>query len=256
MIDLERIRRELAQREPHWAVDVLEECGSTNSVLSERLRAGDARHNVVVAERQTAGRGRRGRAWAAPPESSLVFSLLWDSRRPGTLFGLLPLAAGVACARALGGLGVPDLRLKWPNDLMLPEGKAGGILVESVPCGGHARVIIGVGLNLRDGERLAAELGRPVADLARACPGLAREQILVAVLVEMHRMLSAFEAGRDDEIIRAWGGFDVLRDREIEVLAAGPAVRGVARGIAADGALRVDTAEGSKVVYAGEASIA
>jgi len=256
MIDIESVRGDLARRGPFWTIELVEECDSTSSLLMERARGGGTPQTVVVAGRQRAGRGRRGRSWLAPPEGSLAFSLLWESGRAGTLFGLLPLAAGVACARALEALGVRDLRLKWPNDLMLPAGKAGGILAESVLRGHAARLVIGVGLNLSGGARLSAELGREVADLESVCPDINREQVLVGVLVEMRRVLSDFEAGRDGEIIQAWGGYDVLRDREVEVLASGAPLRGIARGVAADGALRLDTADGAKVVYAGEASIA
>lgn len=253
-LDLAEVRRRLAPR-TRWSIEWRAECGSTSAVLMERARAGAADRSVLVAGRQTAGRGRRGAAWLAPPSASLAFSFLFETGRAPIAFGLLPLAAGVGCCRALRRLGADGVALKWPNDLVLFSGKLGGILVESSLRDSASPVVIGIGINLVEGDRLTQRLGRAVADLAQAGIRPGREELLAALLEEMETLLAAFEENRDDEIVVAWSGYDALRGRQIEVLGSGATVRGVARGIRLDGGLRVDTALGERVIYAGEASI-
>jgi BirA family biotin operon repressor/biotin-[acetyl-CoA-carboxylase] ligase len=253
-LDIERVRGALAQYA--WTVEWLEECGSTNAELIERARAGAAGRMVLVAERQTAGRGRRGASWIASPGSSLTFSVLWESRRPTSAFGLIPLAAGVGCARALAKLGATAVRLKWPNDLVMPEGKLGGILVESVMRSGRVQAaVIGIGINLAHGESLSERLRRPVADLARVCVVPPREEILSEMLAQLEAMLTAFEGGRDEDIVQAWSGYDALCGCEVEIDDGEHPIRGIARGVAASGALCIDTPQGPRTVYAGAASV-
>jgi biotin-[acetyl-CoA-carboxylase] ligase BirA-like protein len=131
-------------------IDVLDSCDSTNAVLLARAEAGAPSGTVVIANEQTAGRGRRGRSWFASPGDSLTFSLLWRFA-PGTAPAGLSLAVGLAVAQALtdlcAGVGAGDTALKWPNDILKDGRKLGGILVELLPGAPHAAVI-GIGINL------------------------------------------------------------------------------------------------------------
>ncbi|MFN2496388.1 MAG: biotin--[acetyl-CoA-carboxylase] ligase [Pseudonocardiaceae bacterium] len=145
----EKLRRALvAPAGPYAALDVVASLPSTNTALAAAARAGAPDRTVLVAEYQTAGRGRAARSWVAPARSGLMLSvLLRPSAVPQARWGWLPLLAGVALCRTVAALGAVPAVLKWPNDLLLGagRGKAGGILAEVLP--GPA-VVLGIGLNV------------------------------------------------------------------------------------------------------------
>ena len=145
-----------------WSVEVVAETGSTNADLVARCASAPCPGAVLVAERQTAGRGRHGRVWTAPPGGTLTMSVAIDASGPGAgdALGWLPLATGIAVARAVAQVGGVDARLKWPNDVLLPTGPAGqvgqvgkvaGILAELAP-GTRPCAVVGIGVNTGLGE--------------------------------------------------------------------------------------------------------
>jgi BirA family biotin operon repressor/biotin-[acetyl-CoA-carboxylase] ligase len=231
-------------------IDVLPVCDSTNSELLQRAEAGAVSGTVLVAEQQTAGRGRQGRTWFAAPGDSLTFSLLWRFA-PGTAPAGLSLAVGVAVARALASQGV-EAQLKWPNDVLRAGRKLGGILVELVPGAPHAAVI-GIGLNLR----LPPTLPEEVRALAIALDtGVAPEHVLGAVLSELATVLVQFEAGGFAELCEAWAGFDAWRDRPAQLLSDfEPPRHGICRGVETSGALRFEEQGKMHSIIAGEISL-
>jgi biotin-[acetyl-CoA-carboxylase] ligase BirA-like protein len=141
-----RDRRPPRAEARRFDIDVLDSCDSTNAVLLARAEAGAPSGTVVIANEQTAGRGRRGRSWFASRGDSLTFSLLWRFA-PGTAPAGLSLAVGLAVAQALEKVGAGGTALKWPNDILKDGRKLGGILVELLPGAPHAAVI-GIGINL------------------------------------------------------------------------------------------------------------
>jgi BirA family biotin operon repressor/biotin-[acetyl-CoA-carboxylase] ligase len=156
------------------ALELHRETASTNADAAAAARAGAAEGLVVVAERQTAGRGRQGRRWESPARAGLAVSLLlrpgvadplrrWPALAPAR-YGWLPLLAGVALAATVARLGEVEAALKWPNDLLVRGRKCGGILAEAVPAGQPESqtppaIVVGLGLNvsLRQGELPHAE---------------------------------------------------------------------------------------------------
>ena len=166
--------------------------------------------SVVVADHQTAGRGRLDRRWSSPPNSALLASFVLE---PGPL---LSLAAGVAAAEACG----PEVRLKWPNDLMLRGRKLGGILVEV--SGGKA--IAGIGINLTSAPPGAARLDRP------------RDELLDA----LREKLSSWASAPPDRILARWRQLSITIGRRVRVEMPGRTFEGVAQDIADDGSLLVD----------------
>jgi BirA family biotin operon repressor/biotin-[acetyl-CoA-carboxylase] ligase len=241
-------------------LEILEECASTNAVLAERAAAGAPIGSAVLCEVQSAGRGRRGAGWYSGLGTSLTLSVLWRFARGATALGGLPLAIGVACARALESLGADGVGLKWPNDVVRDDGKLGGILVEASSDGGGAAAVIGGGINVRLPAAAKCAIGRPVADLAgtigsRAALG-SRNLLAGRLLGEIARAARRFEragfgAFRDEWLRRhAWQG------RQVRVLAAAQrTVDGVAAGVADDGALIVDTPRGPERFHAAEVSL-
>lgn len=148
------LRRALVTPGGLWtAIEVKAETESTNADVVRAAREGAAEGLVVVAERQTAGRGRLGRHWESPPRAGLMVSVLLRPTRqtPTSRYGWLPLLAGVALVESVRRLGAVDAVLKWPNDLLIDERKCAGILAEAVP---ETGVVVGIGLNvtLRDSE--------------------------------------------------------------------------------------------------------
>lgn len=229
-------------------VDVLPECPSTNTVLLARAERGAPAGTVVVAECQTAGRGRMGRVWISAPRDSLTFSLLWRLPAGRAPTGL-SLAAGLGVAEALRGLGVEGIALKWPNDILLNDRKLGGMLVEMT----SSSAVIGVGLNLRLPANLPDDLRATAAALAS---DIGPSALLAALLTGLHHVLEEFGAH----------GFAGLRDRWLALNAhAGTRVRllsefaeareGVCAGIDVDGALLLETASGIERVLTGDVSL-
>src|SRR5256885_7131829 len=177
-LDAARIRERLAQDVRHHvrSLETTWSTASTNSVLLARPNPPSALSEVFLAEYQTAGRGRRGRAWQASPGGAICLSLSWTFREVPRDLGALSLVIGVCALRALRELGVVGAGLKWPNDLLLGERKLGGVLIElRAESAGPACVVIGIGLNVALGAALLqriSESGMVATDLRSA--GLAQ----------------------------------------------------------------------------------
>ncbi len=245
-----------AARAPVLA-EVVDTCGSTNAELLARAAAGAPSGTALACEIQTAGRGRRGRAWVAPAGGSLAFSLLWRMPRSGAALAGLSLAAGVACIRALERCGVPGVALKWPNDIVHADGKLGGILVEAIPGADGSAVVCGVGINTRLTAEARAAIGQPVTDvvtLATVPPS--RTALLAALLVELAAAMQRFAAEGFAAFRDAWLARHAYQGEAVHVLLADARrVDGRAVGIAEDGALLVEHAGRVERFHSGEVSL-
>ncbi|RIV39463.1 biotin--[acetyl-CoA-carboxylase] ligase [Micromonospora radicis] len=194
-----RLRRALVAPYGPWArLELRVETGSTNADVAEAARAGEPEGLVVVAERQTAGRGRRGRVWQSPPRAGIATSVLlrpgvaapergWSAAPPAG-YGWLPLLAGVALVEAVTRLAELEASLKWPNDLLVDGAKCAGILAEAVPGPTPAdppAVVLGIGLNvtLRADELPEHPTGLPATSLQLAgAAATDRDPLLRALL--------------------------------------------------------------------------
>ena len=224
-------------------VEVVRETGSTNADIAEAARAGRTGPCVRFALQQTVGRGRAGRAWHGAVGDSLMFSLGVPMPCPPARCAGLSLAVGVSLACTLRGFGAP-VRLKWPNDLILGEGKLGGVLIELVNADeGGTYAVIGVGINVAGAKALSARTGRPVSDLAGAVAGTVDANALAAAIVAGLLDATARFARdglapvRDDwRALHAHEGLPVeIRDGERTL------ARGIARSIDADGRLLLES---------------
>jgi BirA family transcriptional regulator, biotin operon repressor / biotin---[acetyl-CoA-carboxylase] ligase len=211
----------------------LRETGSTNDRARELAAAGAPHGTLVTAGAQTAGRGRQGRVWSAPPGHALLMSLVLRNAHP-----LLPLAAAVGVAEAVGD----DAQIKWPNDVLLGGRKVAGILAEGRPREGWAVLGIGVNVAIRV-EDLPSELHDTAATLAREASDV--EPFLCELLESLERAL-ALPA---DELLDAWRARDALAGREISWSGG----RGRAAGIDGEGRLVVELPDGGRTALdAGE----
>ncbi|MBB3827590.1 bifunctional biotin--[acetyl-CoA-carboxylase] ligase/biotin operon repressor BirA [Xanthomonas arboricola] len=240
----------LAGLEVAWTLE------STNTTLLARP-APEQGVEVLLAERQTGGRGRRGRQWASPLAAHIYLSA---SRRfsggLGQLAGL-SLAVGVAVAEALRGYGFADVGLKWPNDLLARERKLGGLLIEGGgEMAGNARAVIGLGLNVHMPPAAATTIDQPWVDLQTlAGRAVSRDTVAAAVLSGLLPALDLFEAQGLAPFLSRYAALDVLRGRTVQVEEAGTLHHGVARGLAADGALRVQLGDAERLFHSGEVSV-
>lgn len=202
---------------PRVRLAVADQVDSTSTRMLELAARGAASGECLAAEWQSAGRGRRGRAWVGGLGGALMFSLLWRfDRGVGHLAGL-SLAAGVAVARALRECGVAA-QVKWPNDLLVEGRKLGGILIEtSGEMQGPSVAVIGVGVNHRLGE-LAARVGQPATDVASHCiPAPSRNLILARTLVRLVVILDAFERGGFAPLRDEWRSLHAYQGQRVRV---------------------------------------
>lgn len=233
-------------------IDVLDRCESTNAVLLARAEAGAASGSVVIAREQTAGRGRRGRAWFASPGDSLTFSLLWRFA-PGTAPAGLSLAVGLAVAQALAEVGAGNTALKWPNDILKDGRKLGGILVELQPGAAHAAVI-GIGVNLRLAAAMPDELRTTAAALD--LPATDESALYAAVLTRLLARLEQFATAGFATMRDEWIARHAFQDAAVVLTADFGAPRtGICRGVDGDGALLLESEGRIERVLSGEVSL-
>jgi len=249
-------------------------CPSTNDRAAAEGRAGAPEGLLVTTDAQTAGRGRLGRTWHAPPGENLAFSLLLRPARPAVEIPPLTLMAGAAVAGALRGLGF-DARVKWPNDVLLgrPGGdgqgvagaggervplgrrrKVAGILTEASSLGERIGfVVVGVGLNVNT-TQFPADLADKATSLrlARGGEALDRGQVLAAVLAAFEPAYERFCALGPPAAVAAWNEH-ADRDLRCRVRVGERDVEGVTDGVSADGALRLRADDGTlHLVVSGE----
>lgn len=238
------------------AVEVLEESPSTNALLADRARAGEPPGLVVVAEHQTAGRGRLDRVWVTPPRTALTFSMLVDPHRvPPSRWPWLPLLAGIAVSESVRRVAEVDCVLKWPNDVLVGERKLAGILVERVERADEPVAVVGVGLNV---SASAEELPVPTAtSLAlEGASTLDRSVILRELLRSFEALFVQWNAELGDPergLLASYVRRCATLGKQVRVeLPTGERVEGEAGGIDTEGRLQVRTPGGIRVLGAGD----
>ncbi|MFO1191385.1 MAG: biotin--[acetyl-CoA-carboxylase] ligase [Rhodoferax sp.] len=250
---LETLQAQAQPLFPGLRVEAVAQIDSTNTELMRRARAGALPPaTLLVAETQTAGRGRLGRSWvtgsAGPGRLPALTFSLGVVLAPQDWSGL-SLAVGVAVAGALH----PALQIKWPNDLWLHERKLAGILIETAQVGGQRLAVIGIGINLEPPPAdLLAGLSVPPTGLRAVCPDDSAPQVLLRVLPALLAALRQFEAGGLVPFLEAYRARDLLQGRAV-LLSDG--TQGTAQGIDAGGGLLVHTPAGMRTITSSEVSV-
>ncbi|MCE2532407.1 MAG: biotin--[acetyl-CoA-carboxylase] ligase [Acidimicrobiia bacterium] len=270
----DRVRQELAGT-VFSSVRFVASTGSTNADLLAAARAGASEGLVLVADHQTAGRGRRGRSWVAPPGAALLASVLLRPRAANAALTLLSPAVGLAVRNACAAAGA-DVQLKWPNDVIARvsgeagapgEAKLAGVLAESDVASGHAAAVVaGFGVNLLSQPALSAAVAAQVTDTesgdaplpptaldALAVCRPSRDELLISVLVGLdawYQRLQEPSGGRAllDELRR----HSATLGRRVRVLTPAGTVTGRAADLSDDGSLIVETADGAVHIPAGD----
>ena len=244
---VEGIWQAVVPRLPGFTVEVLPEIDSTNTELMRRARAGLDEPVLLVAEQQTAGRGRLGKGWHSKAEQSLTFSIALPLA-PADWSGL-SLAVGVSLAESLH----PDVRLKWPNDLWLQQRKLGGILVELLPGVPHAAVI-GIGVNLRLPPEMPDDLRATSAALDS--PDAEENGLYAVLLAELLAILERFGASGFAPLSSDWLARHAFQNASVLLASDFGAPRhGICRGVDADGALLFEAGGRVERVLSGEVSL-
>lgn len=258
LIDPVLLKSRLGAMSGRFDVDALAHCDSTSSELMRRAECGAPAGSVIVADEQSAGRGRRGRQWLSASAGSLTFSILWRFSGPPSMLSGLSLAVGVGLARGLENLGAQGVCLKWPNDVLVRRGgdyaKLAGILVELSSDRKGTQAVIGIGINL---QPPAGSLPQPAAGLNEVLLALPdRHVILAAILLALADTFETFAVDgffglkNDWQARHAWQGLAVqlLADETTPVL-------GCCLGADNDGALLLDTENGLQRIFSGDVSL-
>jgi BirA family biotin operon repressor/biotin-[acetyl-CoA-carboxylase] ligase len=243
---------------PGIHLEVVDEIDSTSTRLSERAADGAPSGTCLVAEWQSAGRGRRGRTWLASLGGSLTFSMLWRFERGAGQLGGLSLAAGAAVARALAECGTQRVQVKWPNDVVVDFRKLAGILVETAgEIQGPSAAVIGVGVNYRLGERILDRIDQPVIDVVQCAPvPPSRSELLGRILARLAHAFADFDRQGFEGARTAWLSLHAYQGRPVRVLPPQqPPYDAEVLDVAADGALVVSTASGPVHLTSAEISL-
>jgi BirA family biotin operon repressor/biotin-[acetyl-CoA-carboxylase] ligase len=222
-------------------VRYLKTTGSTNDDASALLARGDALGTTLVAEEQTAGRGRKaGRSWIAAPGSALLFTTILPATMPATDLWAVPFWVALCVADGIMQACAVHADLRWPNDLFVRNRKVAGILCTSRVTGAVAHVACGVGINVISTAGAHVAIEPPPAFLSEAAPTVRREIVLSEVLSAFERRLAALHAPA--AIARTYEERAGLAGAPYRVLVDGESLEldGIARGLSPDGALRLD----------------
>jgi BirA family biotin operon repressor/biotin-[acetyl-CoA-carboxylase] ligase len=259
-LDAVALRRALLPGLLWHGLDVVERTGSTNADLLARAAAGeDIAGAVLIAEQQTAGRGRNGRVWSSP-RAQLTMSVGVDGADvPPDAWGWLPLATGVAVVDTVAAVAGVDAGLKWPNDVLVNGCKLAGILTEVAPA--QRFIVVGIGLNvaLRDDSRVDEVPDAPDANATslRTLGGQApdRTRLVIVLLEQLARRFAGWHAanGADSGLIADYRTRSVTIGSAVRaILPGGREVLGVARSVDEQGRLHIDSEAGSVAVSAGD----
>lgn len=243
----ERLWERIAPQLPGFTVEIVPSIDSTNSELMRRAHAGQCEPVLLVAERQTQGRGRMGRQWDSQADTAgaaLTFSL--GLPLAPTDWSGLSLVVGLSLARSLH----PELRLKWPNDLWWQQRKLGGVLIETASVASVRYAVIGVGLNLR--ARSSEGLATPAAWWDEVAPGASAPTVLAQLLPSLVDDVQRFESEGFAPFQNAFAARDALLGRSVQ---CSDGRQGEVLGVDAHGALLLRTVQGVERITSAELSV-
>lgn len=254
LLDEDAIRQSLSQRLDR--LDVLLDVDSTNSYLFQQASNYMGQRYAVLAEKQTAGRGRRGRQWVSPFGKNIYLSLLVSFSGGMNALEGLSLVTAIAVERALSELGVEQVGLKWPNDVYVEGKKLAGILLEMTgEYHSHCQVVIGIGLNLSLSDKDTEEIGQPWAALCDYQPELARNRVASILLNTLMTTLDDFQKDGFEPFQTYWQSRDVYQGQGVTISGLTPEINGTVHGVNRKGELLLQTEQGIQTISAGEISV-
>ena len=237
------------------SLEVLWSATSTNTRLLDAFERKDMRGVVITAEEQTAGKGRRGRTWVSPFGRNLYVSLGWTLPRQGPALDGLSLVVGMAIASSLRDMGVRDVGLKWPNDVLLGGGKLAGILIEIGALSDVVPIVVGFGVNLAMSDSEASRIDQKWSALGEVLD-MSRNRLLGRLLDQVFNRLIRFEGSGFGPFRDEWDGFDLYRGERVVIKLGDRSIEGVNCGVDDHGNLQLRADDGEVRSYnAGEVSL-
>jgi len=238
-------------------LEVLFKTESTNSYLLNRLESKQIHGNVVLAEYQSRGRGRRGNKWISPFASGIIFSVGWRFDIVPRALSLLSLYMGVAIARALHSEKISKVGLKWPNDVVVMNKKIGGILIDvRGETNGPVDAIIGIGVNYELPENIESDIGQPITDIcSHTKQHLSRNSIVATLLSNVFEVLEGLNQDQNLNLIDEWRALDCYVERQAKLILPNEEIEGVLKGVDNQGALLMSVDGKVRSYTSGEISL-
>lgn len=266
LLDEQAIMQAIGTERAWFHVQLHDSLPSTNSFLMQvahpNLAHAAPHATCVVTQLQTAGKGRRGRDWRSALGASLTFSLLWRFQCGAAALSGLSLAIGVGLIRALHSLGLPQARLKWPNDVLIWQGdfpaKLAGILIElQGDMDGPSAAVIGVGMNMHLPDSVKQQIDQPVCDLYQWLGAdMDANVVLGSLLKHLSEVLRVFEQQGFLALREEWLQYHAFHQQSVRLLMPdGREQLAQVTGVGEDGILLVNTAQGKQRLAAGEISM-
>jgi BirA family transcriptional regulator, biotin operon repressor / biotin---[acetyl-CoA-carboxylase] ligase len=238
-------------------IEVLFKTESTNSCLFNRLLTEQIHGEVVLAEYQSHGRGRRGNKWISPLASGIIFSVGWRFDIVPRALSLLSLYMGVAIARALHSIKITNVGLKWPNDVVVMNKKIGGILLEvRGETSGPVDVVIGIGINYKFAEDVKSSIEQAVTDIcSHTEQHISRNKFVATLLSNVFEILENLNTDQNLNLLDEWRALDCYLERRATLLLPNEEIEGVLKGVDNQGSLLMSVAGEVKRYMSGEISL-
>ena len=243
-------------------LEIFKSIDSTNKYAREKAETQPSSGSVILAEQQTAGRGRRGKTWVSPFAANIYLSIVWDFEQGAQALEGLSLAVGVAVKRALNARGVESVQLKWPNDIYVDGQKLGGILLEMIgDPAGHCSVIIGVGINVAMPEEQAAAIDQDWTDVKtqmqlqqdgdKGAIRFSKNHLASALISEIIVLLRDFQSQGFSSYRDEWQAADAFYGKQAAITTPKQSISGIVRGVDPNGALRLELDNGKIETFIG-----
>lgn len=259
LLDLDVINRALAKGSGAAApvVHLERVVSSTNDLLKDRLTGVIESGATVLAEAQTQGRGRRGKAWLSPFGSNLYMSMYWRLEQGMAAAMGLSIALGATLAQLFEQEGIYGVELKWPNDVLVGGRKIAGILIElEGQAVGPAHAIVGIGINLQTPDWFLNEVEQPWTDVQRLLNKPINRNMWAAKLVACcHKTIKEYEQTGLSPFLKRWHKYDRLAMQPVKIIMGDKEIVGIAEGIDENGALLLKREGKLERYHAGEVSL-
>ena len=261
LLDSDAVRSYL-NKDCHGAQDQLllfDQLSSTNQLAGELAAPNNGRWSAVLSELQTAGRGRRGRSWISPYAANIYLSMVWNLSRSLIHAAVLSPFLALRVAQCLQRLGVPNIKVKWPNDIYCNGKKISGLLLE---CFGElsdsCTLVVGVGVNVSMSAYQSIKIDQEWTDILAvmgADNGLSRNQLAAELINTLFISLVEFESEQMGAWQAQWQAIDAFHGQAVRVEDAQQSFSGTAEGICADGAYKVSSQDGEHRALTGDMSL-
>lgn len=229
----------------NWCLEVFDELPSTSDYCVAAAKNGEPEGLAVLARRQTAGRGSRGRQWVAP-EGNLNLSVLLRPQRPAASAGMFSLMGGLAVAQALAPFGLPQMHLKWPNDVLVEAGKIAGVLTDAQVMDGHFEwLVIGIGVNIASAPEIAGRQTTSLAVQGTQVGALHLAEKILAALADWY-------VAPDTKVAAAWQALAHPLGTALRVQGGGLDVQGTYAGLTSSGELQLNVGGELRTISTGE----